>query len=74
MVETLLSFRTKLDDDMECERKSSEEGPVPGPESVTRTTCRAPRCCWGTWRGQKSSEEGSPENLDTMKNRFAKKR
>ena len=45
VVETLLSFRTKLDDDMEFERKSSEEGPVPGPESVTRTTCRAPRRC-----------------------------
>ena len=35
----------KLDDDVERERRSSEEGPVPGHESATRTRCRAPGCC-----------------------------
>lgn len=42
VVETLASFRTKLDDNVEYERKSNMEGRVPGCESVTRTMCRAP--------------------------------
>lgn len=32
----------KLDDNVERERRSSEEGPVPGHESATGTGCRAP--------------------------------